>query len=492
MRYTLIVPAWNEAAFIGPTLTALQAAMAGVSGHTGELVVVDNNSTDDTAQVATASGARVVFEPVNQIARARNAGARAANGEALIFVDADTVAAAELLQAALDRLASGRVVGGGATLAPDKPVTGMASFGLEFWNTIGRAAKLAAGCFVYVRRDAFDAIGGFSEQVYAGEEIFLSRRLKRYARQHAMRFDIIPAPPVVTSVRKLDWYTPGQLARQAALVLIPGAIYSKTLCRTWYDGRGNRTKRLPDSAPRSPHDMACAPLSAISSMATKALLADLLANLPGHADAAVHIESVGGVDAARRIGQGEAFDVVFLASGAIDRLIEAGHLQSQRVDLFRSPVAVAVQHRAARPAIDSEAALRQAVLAADTIGYSTGPSGAHLVNLFRRWGIAQQIDSRTVVAPPGVPVASLVASGEVALGFQQLSELLDAEGIALLGTLPPDCAFITTFSAGLGASSTNTRAAQQLLRALASPASHAIIRRHGMEPVLQTDHGDPT
>jgi len=241
MRYTIVVPAWNEAAFLGASLARIREAMAGVSGHEGELVVVDNNSSDATPDIARAAGATVVFEPVNQIARARNAGARVATGDALVFVDADSWPPVALLQAALDRLAGGRVVGGGSTIAPDRPVTGGARRGLDFWNRLGSAFKLAAGCFVYCLRDAFEAVGGFSDKVYAGEEIFLSRALKRWGRQNGrLDFDIIDTAPIVTSVRKLDWYSPAQLARQTALVLIPGALYSKTLCRTWYDTDGRR------------------------------------------------------------------------------------------------------------------------------------------------------------------------------------------------------------------------------------------------------------
>ena len=240
MRYTIVVPAWNEEAFIAASLGRIRTAMDEVRGHEGELVVVDNNSSDRTAEIAREAGARVVFEPINQIARARNAGARAASGEALVFVDADSWCPTRLLQTALDRLAGGRVVGGGSTIAPDRPVGRSARRGLDFWNRIGTTLKLAAGCFVWCRRDAFEDIGGFSDKVYAGEEIFLSRALKRWGRRRGLAFEVLEEAPVVTSVRKLDWYSPAQLARQTALVLIPGALYSKTLCRTWYDTDGRR------------------------------------------------------------------------------------------------------------------------------------------------------------------------------------------------------------------------------------------------------------
>jgi molybdate transport system substrate-binding protein len=229
-----------------------------------------------------------------------------------------------------------------------------------------------------------------------------------------------------------------------------------------------------------------APLRGISSMATKAVLALLLAEFgrrPGAAGPAAAIDAVGGVDAARRVEAGEAFDVVILAADVIDRLTASGHLQpGSRVDLLRSPVAVAVAAHVPPPDISSEAALRAAVMAAPRIGYSTGPSGQHLQRLFAHWGVADEIAARTVQAPPGVPVGSLVARGDVALGFQQWSELMHQPGIQVLGLLPPDCACITTFAAAIGIKSSHAVPAQELLRYLASPAAAAIKRQEGMEP----------
>jgi molybdate transport system substrate-binding protein len=229
-----------------------------------------------------------------------------------------------------------------------------------------------------------------------------------------------------------------------------------------------------------------APLLGISSMATKAVLAQLLAEFqrrPGDAGPQAVIESVGGVDAARRIEAGELFDVVILAADVIDRLINSGHLQpGSRVDLLRSPVAVAVPAGVPLPDISSEAALRTAVMAARSIGYSTGPSGLHLQRLFARWGLADEIATRTVQAPPGVPVGRLVAAGDVTLGFQQWSELMHQPGIQVLGLLPEACACITTFAAAVGHASAQVGAVQDLLRCLASPAADAIKRQHGMEP----------
>lgn len=218
-------------------------------------------------------------------------------------------------------------------------------------------------------------------------------------------------------------------------------------------------------------------------MATRQLLAELLSACHERSGQAVEIESVGGVDAARRVQAGEAFDVVILASDAIDRLLAGGHVVAgSKVELAHSGVAVAVPAGAARPDIGSEAALRQAVLAAPTIGYSTGPSGVALVRLFERWGIADQVKARTVQAPPGVPVGTLVARGEVALGFQQLSELMNLDGIAVVGPLPPAIQVTTTFCAGLCSTSSQGAAARLLLAFMASPAAAQVIQRNGMEP----------
>lgn len=221
----------------------------------------------------------------------------------------------------------------------------------------------------------------------------------------------------------------------------------------------------------------------ISSMATKLVLADLAQGYEQRTGQHVAIESVGGVDAAKRVQAGEAFDVVFLAADAIDKLIASGQVQAgSRVDLVRSGVAVAVRAGAPRPDISSEAAVRSAVLAARSLSYSTGPSGVALAQLFERWGVAEQIKDRIVTAPPGVPVGSLVAQGEVELGFQQLSELMHLPGITVLGPLPPAIQIITTFSAGVCSASRQPEAVRAMLADMNSPAAADVKRRHGMEP----------
>ena len=221
----------------------------------------------------------------------------------------------------------------------------------------------------------------------------------------------------------------------------------------------------------------------ISSMATRQLLADLVARFESTSSQRVHVESVGGVDAAKRVKAGEAFDVVVLAANAIDDLIAAGKIVGNRIDIVKSGVAIAVRAGAPRPDIGSEAAIKQAVIAARTLGYSTGPSGVQLAKLFERWGIAEQIKSRIVQAPPGVPVGTLVARGEVELGFQQLSELMNLQGLDVLGPLPPAIQIITTFSAGVATMSTQPEAARTLLTFINSTEVAKIKEDNGMEAI---------
>lgn len=222
----------------------------------------------------------------------------------------------------------------------------------------------------------------------------------------------------------------------------------------------------------------------LSSMATKQLLADLVAQYPQAQAQDVLVESVGGVDAARRVQSGEAFDAIVLAANVIDQMTEAGHIVAgSRVDLVESGVYVAVRAGAPRPDLGSEAAVKQAVLDGGTIGYSTGPSGVYLSKLFERWGIADQIKDRTVQSKPGVPVGTLIAKGEVDLGFQQLSEMMNVPGIDIVGPLPPGLQIMTIFSAGVAATSAQPDTVRELLAFMASAEADGIKRKNGMEPV---------
>jgi glycosyltransferase involved in cell wall biosynthesis len=232
--YSIIIPAYNEEALLANTLEVLQKQMVGIPLK-GEIIVTDNNSTDRTADIARAAGARVVFEPVNQISRARNTGARQAEGRYLVFIDADTVPPPGLLQTALSNLESGSCCGGGANICPDIAIGRPARVVLNYWNAVSRVLGLAAGCCVYARRDDFEACGGFSEKVYATEEIWFSMALKRVGKKSGRKFCIISDPMVVTSGRKLEWFSHTQkLALLIILMLFPFMMRFKWMCGFWY------------------------------------------------------------------------------------------------------------------------------------------------------------------------------------------------------------------------------------------------------------------
>lgn len=224
-----------------------------------------------------------------------------------------------------------------------------------------------------------------------------------------------------------------------------------------------------------------APLTGISSMATRQLLAELARVYASSGGAPLALESVGGVDAARRVQAGEPFDLVFLALDAIAKLVNSGHvLADSCVDLMRSQVAVAVKEGEPVPTIATEVDVRQAVLSAASVGYSTGPSGTALLALFERWGLMADVQGKLLQAPAGVPVARMVASGEVALGFQQRSEMIDAPGIQVIGDLPAEIEIVTIFSGGVCSLSTRRDHARALLAAFAAPIYAAIKLRYGM------------
>lgn len=221
-------------------------------------------------------------------------------------------------------------------------------------------------------------------------------------------------------------------------------------------------------------------IKGICSMATRQVLAELVALYAQSTGITVTFESVGGVDAALRVQAGEAFDVAVLGADALDKLIASGRVLG-RVNLVHSGVAVAVRVGSVRPDISTEEAVRQAVLAAPSISYSTGPSGVALGKLFERWGIGDVIKSRIVVPPPGMPVGTLLARGEVALGFQQLSELMNVPGITLLGGMPPGLEIITSFVGAVGARSARPEAVRALLDFMSADDTSALKRQHGMD-----------
>jgi molybdate transport system substrate-binding protein len=224
-------------------------------------------------------------------------------------------------------------------------------------------------------------------------------------------------------------------------------------------------------------------LHMLSSMATKEVLEVMASHFQKISDYSICTEAIGGVDATKRVRAGEHLDVVVLAAGVIDALIAENHLAvGSRVDLVTSGIVVAVKFGAVKPDLGSADAVKKAVLNAKSIGYSTGPSGTYLEKLFVQWGIFDQIKSKLVLAAPGIPVGSLIASGQAELGFQQYSELFKAPGVEVVSALPDDIQLITTFSAGISVHCSRKNVAQALVDFMGSKESQALKIACGMQP----------
>ena len=232
--YSIVLPAYNEAALLPATLAAAARGDGRDSLCAARSSCATTTRPTPPPRRPATRGARVVFEPVNQISRARNTGARAARGRLLVFVDADTLVPAPLLAKALDALATGRACGGGAAVAMEGISGGLAGRMVSLWNGLSRGRRLAAGSFVFCLREAFLAVGGFSEQVYASEEIWLSRALKRWGRPRGLEFLILD-DAVTTSGRKARWYpAPLLLAVMLGFVICPWLVRSRHYCWLWY------------------------------------------------------------------------------------------------------------------------------------------------------------------------------------------------------------------------------------------------------------------
>ena len=203
-----------------------------------ELIVCDNNSSDETAALARREGALIVSEPVNQIARARNKGAAAASGEWLLFIDADSHPSLELLADVAEQIASGKCIAGGSGVVFAKPGR-MAMFAAWLWNNSSSLLKWMAGAFIFVETKAFQKIGGFNQELYISEEIDLSQRLKREARLRKRKIVILRRHPIVTSARKLHLYSGWEHARFLTNLLLSlgRSTHNRADCFPWYDGR---------------------------------------------------------------------------------------------------------------------------------------------------------------------------------------------------------------------------------------------------------------
>ena len=237
---SVVVPAFNEEAGLAESLGHIRQAMSAFDrrGWPSELIVCDNNSSDRTAVIAAAAGARVVFEPINQISRARNTGAAAATGAWLVFVDADSHPTAPLFDDVAEAIGSGSLLAAGSTVRLDHPGTGV-RLAVGFWNTLSRVGRLAAGSFIVCDRAVFNEIGGFSLELFAAEELDLFRRLKRIARATGRRIVILHRHPLWTSDRKVRLYSWREmLAFNLRTVFGFGrTLKSAEGAFPWYDGR---------------------------------------------------------------------------------------------------------------------------------------------------------------------------------------------------------------------------------------------------------------
>lgn len=240
MLVSIIIPAFNEERLIVACLKSVDGALAANRsyGFTHEIIVVDNNSTDKTALLATEASAKVVFEPVNQIARARTAGANAASGDWLLFLDADCLLNAALVDDIFRLITEGKHVGAGSTLyMPNLPwwAAGM----LHFWTILSVMFKWAAGALIICNARAFREVGGFNQTLYAAEEVDLSRKLKKWGRAHRLAFTILRKHPIETSPRKVELYSSREIFSQLfRLLLNPWrTLQNKKRVSIWYDGR---------------------------------------------------------------------------------------------------------------------------------------------------------------------------------------------------------------------------------------------------------------
>ncbi len=239
-RLSVVVPAYNESKLIDRCVESITSAFAsaGVAGSEYELIVVDNNSSDDTAARAAKLGARVLHEPIRQIARARNRGGYAARGQWLLFVDADSWPDGALIRDLLEAIDNPNVAGGGA-LMQMQGLPPLLFLGIWVWNRLSRWLSWVAGSFVFCARDAFEAVNGFDDSLFVGEEISFSRRLKRYAGWRGQKLVILSRHPLRTSGRKGELYSQKEILLVGLRMLRHPRRFFRDpgLCTLWYDGR---------------------------------------------------------------------------------------------------------------------------------------------------------------------------------------------------------------------------------------------------------------
>lgn len=240
MKISIVVPAFNEELLIGDSLVKIKSAAGAFEkiGWKTELIVCDNNSKDRTAEIAQAAGAIVVFEPINQIARARNSGAAAASGDWLLFVDADSHPSEEMFADVAVAIRSGKCLAGGATIRLDEKYF-VAGIITRLWNLTSRWKRFLAGAFIFCEANAFRKLGGFSIEFFCAEELELSQRLKKLAKETGKQVVILHRHPLVTSARKMRLYSSWDHLRFLFRVIFDTrrAMGSRESAHMWYDGR---------------------------------------------------------------------------------------------------------------------------------------------------------------------------------------------------------------------------------------------------------------
>ena len=226
-----------------------------------------------------------------------------------------------------------------------------------------------------------------------------------------------------------------------------------------------------------------AEIKVLSTQATEEAYRELVPQFEKASGHKVATTFTGTLGAMKRLADGETYDLLIMSSSSIDELIKSGKIvRGSRVDFAKSGVGVAVRKGAPKPDISSTEALKKTLLAAKSIGYSTGPSGNYIVSLFEKMGIGDQVKPKLKRTPTGVFVGSIIASGDVEIGFQQVSELMHFAGIDYLGPLPADVQYITIFSSGVQAGAKQEDAAKALVKFITAPAAAAVIKKHGLEP----------